>query len=138
MLYGVTPFYHQSAYRMSLNKKSTAPLYHPQKIPRSKQVKDLLTKLLKSEERERLGWKQGLKEIMNHPWFYNENPGDHKLEWESMQREAFRIVVQDPTDLSLLVKEEDAEQLTCTIFSYSLGEPIQHKDQTRLVIKKSG
>jgi len=33
------------------------------------EVKDLLTKLLAKEPQERIGFKGGLAEILQHPWF---------------------------------------------------------------------
>jgi len=43
------------------------PVKH--KIPMSEEVKDLLTKLLEKDPKDRIGTEGGVDEITKHPWF---------------------------------------------------------------------
>jgi len=68
LLIGIPPFYNQDANTM-LNKIQKSELeFHPH-IKISKEAKDFITRCLKKNPEERLGYKEDLKEIMEHPWF---------------------------------------------------------------------
>jgi len=41
----------------------------PETTSTTSQLKDLLTRLLAKDPRDRIGWKDGSSEIKNHPWF---------------------------------------------------------------------
>jgi serum/glucocorticoid-regulated kinase 2 len=72
MLIGVTPFYNRNrAVMMSKIQKSKIVFPHKEKynIEYSDEVKDLICLLLAKKKEKRLGYKDGLKEILKHPWF---------------------------------------------------------------------
>lgn len=72
------------------------PLQMPstKKIPLSNDVKDLMSKLLNKNPKNRLGAKTGVKEIMAHPWF-------KETKWKKvMQKKVFikidfKLIFQD-------------------------------------------
>lgn len=68
MLYGTTPFKgstQKETFSRILNKKLTFPS-HP---PVSKACKDIIKKLLVSDQKKRLGYKHGAADIKAHPFF---------------------------------------------------------------------
>lgn len=72
MIVGFPPFYHsnqQTMYELieKFPVKFPDPIKH--KIPMSEEVKDLLTKLLEKDPKDRLGTEGGVDEIMSHEWF---------------------------------------------------------------------
>lgn len=69
MVFGFTPFYSQSPSAMQKNKQSKLDW---NKLPRlicTTSLRDLLSKLLCPNPHDRLGWKEGMAEVMAHPWF---------------------------------------------------------------------
>lgn len=72
MIVGFPPFYHsnqQTMYELieKFPVKFPDPVKH--KIPMSEEVKDLLTKLLEKDPKDRIGSEGGVDEIIAHPWF---------------------------------------------------------------------
>jgi len=72
MIVGFPPFYHKNQSTMyELIEKFPVKFPDPEKhkILMSEEVKDLLTKLLMKDPKERLGTNGEVEEIMAHPWF---------------------------------------------------------------------
>lgn len=72
MLIGVTPFYNRNrAIMMNKIQKSKIVFPHKEKynIEYSDEIKDLIIKLLTKAKDKRLGYKDGIDEILAHPWF---------------------------------------------------------------------
>ena len=71
MIVGIPPFYHSNKHRMYfLIRESKVNFPDPVKhrITVSDEAKDLICKLLNKEKTKRLG-ANGVKEILQHPWF---------------------------------------------------------------------
>jgi len=72
MLIGVTPFYNRNrAVMMSKIQKSKIVFPHKKKynIEYSDEVKDIICQFLAKDPSNRLGAKDGIREILEHPWF---------------------------------------------------------------------
>ena len=72
MLIGVTPFFNRNrAVMMNKIQKSKIVFPHKKKydIEYSDEIKDLICKLLNKSKSKRLGYKTGIEEILEHPWF---------------------------------------------------------------------
>lgn len=72
MIVGFPPFYHsnqQTMYELieKFPVKFPDPVKH--KIPMSEEIKDLLSKLLEKDPKDRIGTEGGVDEIIAHPWF---------------------------------------------------------------------
>lgn len=72
MIVGFPPFYHsnqQTMYELieKFPVKFPDPVKH--KIPMSEEVKDLISKLLAKDPKDRIGTEGGVNEILKHPWF---------------------------------------------------------------------
>lgn len=77
MLIGVTPFYNKNrSIMMSKIQKSKIVFPHKEKynIEYSDEVKDIICKLLSKKKGNRLGAKNGIDEILLHPWFKGVDP----------------------------------------------------------------
>lgn len=64
---GLPPFYTKDHDELQENI-ICKEIYFPDHIPLSNEIKDLLSKLLKKDEKQRLGSYIGIKEIIFHPW----------------------------------------------------------------------
>ena len=72
MIVGFPPFYHKNQNTMyELIEKFPVRFPDPEKhkIMMSEEVQDLITKLLEKQPENRLGTKEGIKEVLEHPWF---------------------------------------------------------------------
>lgn len=72
MLIGITPFYNRNrAVMMSKIQKSKIVFPHKKKynIEYSDEVKDIICQLLAKNQEKRLGYKDGIREVLQHPWF---------------------------------------------------------------------
>ena len=72
MVVGIPPFYSQTRQKMfdmilTQNPRFPDPIKH--KIPLSKDVKDLILKLLDKDPNNRLGAQGDAEEVLSHPWF---------------------------------------------------------------------
>lgn len=72
MIVGFPPFYHsnqQTMYELieKFPVKFPDPFKH--KIPMSEEIKDLISKLLEKDAKDRIGTEGGVDEIIAHPWF---------------------------------------------------------------------
>lgn len=72
MIVGFPPFYHsnqQTMYELieKFPVKFPDPVKH--KIPMSEEVKDLISKMLEKDPKNRIGTEGGVDEIQQHPWF---------------------------------------------------------------------
>lgn len=79
MLIGVTPFYNRNRNVMLMkiqNSKIIFPDKKKYKIGYSPEVQDIICKLLQKKPHKRLGSKNGLDEILAHPWFEDLNSDD--------------------------------------------------------------
>ena len=72
MIIGIPPFYNQNKHQM-YNLIQQAPIRWPQKdkhgIEVSKDARDLISKMLEKNRKNRLGQNNDVEEILNHPWF---------------------------------------------------------------------
>jgi serine/threonine protein kinase len=72
MLIGVTPFFNKNRQVLS-NKIKNSKIIFPDrqhyKIAYSDEMVDCISKLLKKDRTQRLGYNGGVKEIMAHPFF---------------------------------------------------------------------
>lgn len=72
MIVGFPPFYHSNQQTMyELIEKYPVRFPDPvkHKIPMSDEVKDLISKLLEKDPKDRIGTEGGHEEISSHPWF---------------------------------------------------------------------
>lgn len=72
MLIGVTPFFNRNKQVLSSkikNSKIIFPDRQHYKIEYSDNMVDIISKLLKKDRKERLGYAGGIQEIMAHPFF---------------------------------------------------------------------
>lgn len=81
MIIGIPPFYNQNKHQM-YNLIQHAPIRWPQKdkhgIEVSRDARDLISKMLNKNRRERLGQNKDVEEILSHPWFADLNIEDLK------------------------------------------------------------
>jgi len=72
MVIGIPPFYNQNKHKMYYLIEN-GDIKWPEKgkhgFETSKQVQDLITKLLQKDKTKRLGQKGDAKEVLAHPWF---------------------------------------------------------------------
>jgi serum/glucocorticoid-regulated kinase 2 len=76
MLIGVTPFFNKNRNLLQSKIKHARVVFPDRKqfkINYSDNLVDIVGLLLKKDRRERLGAKNGIKEILAHPWFSNLN-----------------------------------------------------------------
>ena len=79
MLIGVTPFYNrqrQVLVSKIMNSKIIFPDRKTYKIQYSDELVDLISSLLKKDKTKRLGYKDGVTEILAHPFFASINIDD--------------------------------------------------------------
>ena len=72
LLTGEPPFYTDDIHRLYSNIKK-GQLKFPDHVNLSDQCKDIITKLMRNNPRTRLGSKNGIDDIKNHPFFQDIN-----------------------------------------------------------------
>ena len=85
MCWGRTPFYHPNPMMISRQiKKGNIIFPDPERhhISMSEEMKDFITKLLKKEPSERLGY-NSTKEVIEHPWFAD-------VKWKKLLRKKIK------------------------------------------------
>lgn len=113
MIYGCTPFYHQFNHDLAKLKLSEDALLFPINIKCSENLKDLLKALLHTDPRERLGWKDGAREIRSHPWFKQD---EDDLPWEDMNVVENRSLPEDEAKGLISKLKKDKFDLQLCIF----------------------
>ena len=80
MITGRPPFMHQNHHKLGqLIRQGQIIFPHPVRhgIPMSGDVKDIITKLLSRDPKQRLGSKRDADDLVNHPWFSD-------IDWEAL------------------------------------------------------
>ena len=108
MLCGIPPFYCENIDKM-YEYITHAELRFPKKIPTSEVARDLLRKLLVKKQEQRLGSKEGFKEIAAHPFFAG-------IDFDAFIKKKieapFKPVLKGETDLSNFDEEFTNEDIS--------------------------
>ena len=107
MLFGVPPFFNVNVEKM-YELITKAELRFPKKIKITNEARDLLTKLLKKNQKERFGIKGGFEEIKKHPFFKDV---DFKSLEEKKIEAPFKPVLEDSFDVRNFDEEFTSEEL---------------------------
>jgi serine/threonine protein kinase len=70
LIFGETPFNDENTYSL-YEKILNNPIRFPKDTPVSEAAKDLILKLLNRNQEKRLGSKNGINELINHPFYLN-------------------------------------------------------------------
>jgi len=103
LVYGFSPYYHQSRAKIIRLKKEET-LFFPMEGPEiSEHCNDIIKKLMMKNLRTRLGWKNGGTEVKSHPWFQNITVKSKKVD---DQIEIFKPEYKDPLGLDYISTDE--------------------------------
>ena len=93
MLTGVLPFHHRNPTRQNqaiLNNPVQIP--NPVRVPHSDEFADLVNRLLDKDPVTRL---QGAEQVLNHPWFTNENLKEAYIDIERIKNKVEKPVAPE-------------------------------------------
>ena len=107
MLFGIPPFFNENVEKM-YDLITKGDLRFPKKFKVSDEAKDLLSKLLVKNQKERLGINGGFEEIKKHPFFKDI---DFKAIEEKKVEAPFKPVLEDSFDVRNFDEEFTSEEL---------------------------
>ena len=128
MLFGIPPFFNENMEKM-YDMITKAELRFPKKFKVSDEAKDLLSRLLKKDPKERIGINSGFEEIKKHPFFKDM---DFKALEEKKIEPPFKPVLEGSFDVRNFDEEFTSEELVSSEINEKNMELIK-KNQDQFV-----